>query len=136
MLGNDILNAGITVLLLQIIQLITSISKQNICQGIFEEMLQQIYGNANCVLLCKFSSIYQFSHRWAWYKEFWLWFLQALNITTHVLKTGGNFVAKIFRGKDVSLLYSQLKIFFPLVSVFKPRSSRNSSIGKFVVHSI
>ena len=36
---------------------------------------------------------------------------------------------QIFRGKDVSLLYSQLKIFFPTVSVFKPRSSRNSSIG-------
>ncbi|XP_052821280.1 putative tRNA (cytidine(32)/guanosine(34)-2'-O)-methyltransferase isoform X2 [Mya arenaria] len=59
--------------------------------------------------------------------------LAALNITTHVLKKGGNFVAKIFRGKDVSLLYSQLKIFFPLVSVFKPRSSRNSSIEAFVV---
>ncbi|XP_052832883.1 putative tRNA (cytidine(32)/guanosine(34)-2'-O)-methyltransferase [Octopus bimaculoides] len=54
--------------------------------------------------------------------------LAALNITTHVLKPGGTFVAKIFRGKDVTLLYSQLKIFFPLVTVYKPRSSRNSSI--------
>jgi len=59
--------------------------------------------------------------------------LAALNITTHVLKKGGTFVAKIFRGKDVTLLYSQLKIFFPDVSVFKPRSSRNSSIEAFVV---
>ncbi|OWF56175.1 putative tRNA (cytidine(32)/guanosine(34)-2'-O)-methyltransferase [Mizuhopecten yessoensis] len=59
--------------------------------------------------------------------------LAALNITTHVLKKGGTFVAKIFRGKDVTLLYSQLKIFFPLVSIFKPRSSRNSSIEAFVV---
>lgn len=59
--------------------------------------------------------------------------LAALNITTHVLKRGGAFVAKIFRGKDVSLLYSQLKIFFPLVTVAKPRSSRNSSIEAFVV---
>jgi tRNA (cytidine32/guanosine34-2'-O)-methyltransferase len=31
--------------------------------------------------------------------------LAALNITTHVLRTGGTFVAKIFRGKDVTLLY-------------------------------
>ncbi|PIN99469.1 hypothetical protein AB205_0197980 [Aquarana catesbeiana] len=38
--------------------------------------------------------------------------LAALNITTHVLRKGGTFVAKIFRGKDVTLLYSQLKIFF------------------------
>ncbi|CAH1772758.1 unnamed protein product [Owenia fusiformis] len=59
--------------------------------------------------------------------------LAALNITTHVLKKGGTFVAKIFRGKDVTLLYSQLKIFFPLVTCAKPRSSRNSSIEAFVV---
>ncbi|XP_023811977.1 putative tRNA (cytidine(32)/guanosine(34)-2'-O)-methyltransferase isoform X5 [Oryzias latipes] len=54
--------------------------------------------------------------------------LAALNITTHVLKPGGTFVAKIFRGKDVTLLYSQLKIFFSRVTCAKPRSSRNSSI--------
>jgi len=59
--------------------------------------------------------------------------LAALNITTHVLRQGGTFVAKIFRGKDVSLLYSQLRIFFPIVSIAKPRSSRNSSIEAFVV---
>lgn len=59
--------------------------------------------------------------------------LAALNITTHVLRTGGTFVAKIFRGKDVTLLYSQLRIFFPLCAIFKPRSSRNSSIEAFVV---
>ncbi|XP_028286959.1 tRNA (cytidine(32)/guanosine(34)-2'-O)-methyltransferase [Parambassis ranga] len=59
--------------------------------------------------------------------------LAALNITTHVLKPGGTFVAKIFRGKDVTLLYSQLKIFFSCVTCAKPRSSRNSSIEAFVV---
>ncbi|KAM3656106.1 tRNA (cytidine(32)/guanosine(34)-2'-O)-methyltransferase isoform 1-T2 [Ammospiza maritima maritima] len=59
--------------------------------------------------------------------------LAALNITTHVLKKGGTFVAKIFRGKDVTLLYSQLRLFFPDVTCAKPRSSRNSSIEAFVV---
>ncbi|XP_056137754.1 putative tRNA (cytidine(32)/guanosine(34)-2'-O)-methyltransferase [Lampris incognitus] len=59
--------------------------------------------------------------------------LAALNITTHVLKPGGTFIAKIFRGKDVTLLYSQLKIFFSGVTCAKPRSSRNSSIEAFVV---
>ena len=59
--------------------------------------------------------------------------LAAFNITSHVLKKGGNFVAKIFRGKDVDLLYSQLKIFFPDVTICKPRSSRNSSIESFAV---
>ncbi|XP_067645956.1 tRNA (cytidine(32)-2'-O)-methyltransferase-like [Eurosta solidaginis] len=59
--------------------------------------------------------------------------LAALSITTHVLMTGGNFVAKIFRGKDTNLLYSQLRIFFEKVSIAKPASSRNSSIEAFVV---
>lgn len=59
--------------------------------------------------------------------------LAALNITTHVLKPGGDFVAKIFRGKDITLLFSQLRLFFDEVTVAKPRSSRNSSIESFVV---
>ena len=42
--------------------------------------------------------------------------LAALNITTHVLKPGGDFVAKIFRGKDITLLFSQLRLFFDEVS--------------------
>ncbi|EXX61183.1 Spb1p [Rhizophagus irregularis DAOM 197198w] len=59
--------------------------------------------------------------------------LSALNITTNILHPGGTFIAKIFRGKDITLLYSQLKIFFPIVTCSKPRSSRNSSIEAFVV---
>lgn len=59
--------------------------------------------------------------------------LAALSITTHVLTPGGTFVAKIFRGKDTTLLYSQLRIFFDTVTITKPASSRNSSIEAFVV---
>eukprot|EP00939_MAST-03C_sp_MAST-3C-sp1_P005299 g5299.t1 len=59
--------------------------------------------------------------------------LAALNITTHVLAKGGTFIAKIFRGKNITLLYSQLKIFFRNVVCCKPKSSRNSSIEAFVV---
>ncbi|XP_031639751.1 putative tRNA (cytidine(32)/guanosine(34)-2'-O)-methyltransferase isoform X2 [Contarinia nasturtii] len=59
--------------------------------------------------------------------------LAALNITTHILANGGKFVAKIFRGKDTSLLYSQMRVFFKKVSIAKPSSSRNSSIEAFVV---
>lgn len=59
--------------------------------------------------------------------------LAALNITTHVLKPSGTFVAKIFRGKDVTLLYSKMKLFFQTVTIAKPRSSRNSSIEAFIV---
>jgi tRNA (cytidine32/guanosine34-2'-O)-methyltransferase len=57
----------------------------------------------------------------------------ALNLALCVLKPGGKFVAKIFRAKDVDLLYAQLRIMFEKVTVAKPRSSRASSIEAFIV---
>ncbi|KXL48204.1 hypothetical protein M433DRAFT_139345 [Acidomyces richmondensis BFW] len=59
----------------------------------------------------------------------------ALNLALCVLKPGGKFIAKIFRGKDVDLIYYQLKIVFGSVTVAKPRSSRASSVEAFVVCS-
>ncbi|CAK7339151.1 unnamed protein product [Dovyalis caffra] len=59
--------------------------------------------------------------------------LAGLTIVTHVLREGGKFIAKIFRGKDTNLLYCQLKLFFPVVTFAKPKSSRNSSIEAFAV---
>lgn len=59
--------------------------------------------------------------------------LAALNITTHVLRLGGTFVAKVFRGQDVDILLAQLQIFFKETSCAKPASSRNSSLEAFVV---
>jgi tRNA (cytidine32/guanosine34-2'-O)-methyltransferase len=59
--------------------------------------------------------------------------LAAFNITSHILKNGGTFIAKIFRGKDMSLLVAQLSTFFPDVMIVKPRSSRDSSIEAFVL---
>ena len=57
----------------------------------------------------------------------------ALCLAMQVLRPGGKFVAKIFRGKDVDLIYAQLKLVFESVHVAKPRSSRASSIEAFVV---
>lgn len=57
----------------------------------------------------------------------------ALNLALRVLKPGGKFVAKIFRGKDVDLIYAQLRCFFTTVNCAKPRSSRASSLEAFVV---
>ena len=57
----------------------------------------------------------------------------ALNLAIGVLRPGGKFVAKIFRGRDVNLIYAQLKTVFETVSVAKPRSSRASSLEAFVV---
>lgn len=57
----------------------------------------------------------------------------ALTLALRVLKPGGKFVAKIFRGKDIDLIYAQLKCFFQSVHCAKPRSSRASSLEAFVV---
>ena len=57
----------------------------------------------------------------------------ALNLALRVLKPDGKFVAKIFRARDVDLIYSQLRCFFSKVSCAKPRSSRASSLEAFVI---
>ncbi|KAK6413463.1 tRNA (uridine-2'-O-)-methyltransferase trm7 [Oleoguttula sp. CCFEE 5521] len=57
----------------------------------------------------------------------------ALSLAVRVLKPGGKFVAKIFRGGDVDLLTGQMRVFFKDVTVAKPRSSRGSSLEAFVV---
>ncbi|KAF6227943.1 hypothetical protein HO133_007671 [Letharia lupina] len=57
----------------------------------------------------------------------------ALNLALRILKPGGKFVAKVFRGKDVDLTYAQLRCFFTSVHCAKPRSSRASSLEAFVV---
>ena len=50
-----------------------------------------------------------------------------------MLSVGGTFVAKIFRGRDVGLIYTQLKLLFESVVCAKPTASRNASIESFVV---
>jgi len=57
----------------------------------------------------------------------------ALNLALCLLRPGGSFVAKIFRAKDVDLLYAQMRIVFGEVCVAKPRSSRASSFEAFIV---
>lgn len=57
----------------------------------------------------------------------------ALNLSACILRPGGKFVAKIFRGRDVDVIYAQLKCVFQRVSIAKPRSSRASSLEAFVV---
>ncbi|EMG49112.1 tRNA (Uridine-2'-O-)-methyltransferase TRM7 [Candida maltosa Xu316] len=59
--------------------------------------------------------------------------LSALQLTTCLLKPGGSFVAKIFRGRDIDLLYSQLSYLFDKVICAKPRASRGTSLEAFIV---
>ncbi|KAH8381367.1 hypothetical protein KR093_003482 [Drosophila rubida] len=61
--------------------------------------------------------------------------VSALSIATFVLEPGGKFVAKIFKGNDNCLLESQMRAFFTNFRIYKPPSSRSSSIEAFVVCS-
>ena len=59
--------------------------------------------------------------------------LAAINISLHLLKEGGSFVAKVFRGKDFVYLSKFLKRIFKEVIISKPKWCRNSSIEGFIV---
>ncbi|CBZ52640.1 KLLA0F18414p, related [Neospora caninum Liverpool] len=57
----------------------------------------------------------------------------ALKVACKVLKPGGVFVCKTFRGEQIPLVYLQLKTLFDAVRCCKPAASRNSSIEAFLV---
>lgn len=57
----------------------------------------------------------------------------ALDINKLILEKGGTFVAKIFRGRDITLMIAQFREYFEQVQVVKPKSSRTSSIESFIV---
>ncbi|KAH8585109.1 methylase [Cryptosporidium sp. chipmunk genotype I] len=59
--------------------------------------------------------------------------ISSLSITTKLMKKGGTFVAKIFRGENISRIYQQMFYYFELVDCCKPESSRNSSLEAFIV---
>lgn len=45
--------------------------------------------------------------------------LAALTIVAHVLRPGGSFVAKVFRGKEAALLYSQVCVVAAVQSILR-----------------
>lgn len=57
----------------------------------------------------------------------------ALHITTHILRPGGRFVTKVFRGPNTSFLIAKYEVFFSSVFILKPTSSRNASMECFMV---
>lgn len=57
----------------------------------------------------------------------------ALNIGLHSLRPKGTFIAKVFRGHHDFFLFSQFKMFFTDVELYKPHSSRESSAEHFIV---
>ncbi|KAG5487167.1 hypothetical protein CUR178_08179 [Leishmania enriettii] len=59
--------------------------------------------------------------------------LAALHITTFVLRAGGCFLTKMFRGPNTAFLVAKSEVFFEQVRVVKPKSSRNASMESFLL---
>lgn len=59
--------------------------------------------------------------------------LSALNISIRMLKDGGIFITKIFKGKHTNKILQILMKFFDTVSIAKPRACRNASFESFLV---
>lgn len=59
--------------------------------------------------------------------------VSAMNICSKTILENGTFVTKIFHGSDSVFLKSQFKVFFKQVDIFKPKSSRESSVENFIV---
>ncbi|EER17797.1 cell division protein, putative [Perkinsus marinus ATCC 50983] len=97
-----------------------------------KEVLDCFGGQLSDLVVCDGAPDVTGMHDMDEYVQFQL-LLAALNITTLLLKPGGSFVAKVFRGENVDLLYAKMYVFFECVWVAKPRSSRNSSVESFIV---
>lgn len=57
----------------------------------------------------------------------------SLKISTKILKIGGSFVAKCFRGEYTKFIVHHFKKYFKNVIITKPKSSRGNSIECFIV---
>lgn len=59
--------------------------------------------------------------------------LCALNISLRMLKEGGTFITKIFKGKHTNKILQILKNFFKKISIAKPKACRNATFESFLV---
>lgn len=59
--------------------------------------------------------------------------LSSLNISIRMLRDGGTFITKIFKGKYTNKIIQILTKFFTKVTIAKPRACRNASFESFLV---
>ncbi|ACI64180.1 predicted protein, partial [Thalassiosira pseudonana CCMP1335] len=97
-----------------------------------QKIIQHFHGRRAELVVCDGAPDVTNLHSFDSYTQSQL-LLSAINISTHVLSPNGIFVAKIFRGRDVGLIYTQLQLLFENVVCAKPTASRNASIESFVV---
>ena len=102
--------------------------------GTRENVIKELGGRKAQLVVCDGAPDVTGLHDLDSYIQFQLLFA-ALSLSLKILENDpkSTFVAKIFRGRDIDLLYSQLSVFFDDVQCAKPRSSRGSSIEAFVV---
>lgn len=57
----------------------------------------------------------------------------ALTIAKHILRSGGNFVCKLFEGEDTQYLVDKVEQAFSMVKPFSPKASRKSSSESYLI---
>lgn len=58
---------------------------------------------------------------------------QALKTCNYLLKTGGNFICKVFEGEDFQNFFKKVKNQFHSVNKFSPKASRKSSSEIYII---
>eukprot|EP00759_Apiculatamorpha_spiralis_P012894 PhF_6_TR19744/c0_g1_i1/m.28810/K14864/FTSJ1, TRM7; tRNA (cytidine32/guanosine34-2'-O)-methyltransferase len=101
-------------------------------QDTAQEIVRHFQGGKADIVVCDGAPDVTGLHELDEYLQHELLFAAA-NISTCLLRPGGSFIAKMFRGKSTPLLTSKLRTFFRHVVVMKPRASRTSSMESFVV---
>jgi 23S rRNA (uridine2552-2'-O)-methyltransferase len=57
----------------------------------------------------------------------------ALQAATHLLRSGGHFLCKIFEGEDTKVFLEKVKRDFTVVKIFSPEASRKSSSEVYII---
>merc|ERR1712113_936146 len=97
-----------------------------------EEVLQHFHGERADLVVCDGAPDATGRSDFDEYVQHQL-LLSELFLAEALLRPGGDFVAKIFRGEHSGEVYARLQTLFKEVMCCKPRASRNSSVESFVV---
>jgi len=97
-----------------------------------EEMKQQIGNKKADVVLSDMSPDITGNYSVDQARSIWLC-KKAFDITDKMLKTGGNFVCKIFEGEDTKHFINIVKQRFSMIKIYTPTASRKSSSEIYLI---
>lgn len=101
-------------------------------QNTLMQIMKLANGNMIDLVLCDGAPDITGFNEFDVYVQFQL-ILSALNTSIRMLKEGGTFISKLFKGKHTDKVIQILLKFFRTVTIAKPRSCRNATFESFIV---